>query len=142
MGSLNPLSDIAKDNISVGEGFGAKTEKEGWYGQDLEVKADPIIDPGTGPTLTIRVFEFSKNPEFKGNLTKQELFNMHWRQISTMLWSDGLVAIEEEDFPPKVEVDKDDPLKYKIFVVCKPKMGSFFVDSAKPLHEVIHKKKR
>jgi hypothetical protein len=120
-----------------GQAFGVNTEKEGWYGKEMNVQSSPIIDPGTGKTLTIRVFEFSRNPTWKGTLpAKQDIFNMHWRQIRNILWGDGLVAIQEKEFQPRIEYKGD---KYYIFLTCEPRMSTFFADKARPLHEYLKK---
>src|SRR3990167_3407185 len=76
-----------------GQAFGVKAGKEGWYGFETQTKpSDPMIDPGTGKPYVLRTFEFAKNPAFKAKtITKQELFNLHWRQIQALLWGDGLV---------------------------------------------------
>lgn len=107
-------SEEAKQGL--GETFSVQAE-EGWQGQEIHAKSTPLIDPGTGKAVIIRVFEFSKNPEFKADLSQQEIFNLHWGQIKTLLWSDGLEA--NKDIEPRV-VHKD--LKYQIFITCVPRL--------------------
>ena len=119
-----------------GQAFGVKTEKEGWYGNELQTKPTLMVDPGTGKALILRTFEFAKNPEFKTKaITKQELFNMHWRQIRVMLWGYGLVP--NEDAEPRIVIDKD---KYRIFILCQPKLNTFVADKLKTLQDIFKKK--
>lgn len=111
-------------------------DKEKWYGESVEAKSDPIIDPGTGKTLILRWFEFAINPEIKHTPTKQELFNAHWKQISTMLWGDGLVP--RQDINPRVEIGKKRGKgKYRIFVLCEPRLGTFVAEKPQNLQEMI-----
>lgn len=106
-----------------------------WYGHDINAQSAPLIDPGTGQTLTIRVFEFGVNPAWKGTVpSKQAVFNMHWKQLKTILWGDGLVAIQEKEFEPKIEFRGD---RYYIFLTCQPRNNTFFANKAKPLHEYL-----
>lgn len=116
-----------------------------WYGKSIETASDPVIDPGTGKPIIIRQFTFYFNPEALLKIkskkipmpTKQELFNSNWQQMKTMLWSDGLVAIEEEDFAPRIVVKKK---KYEIFLTCQPRMGTIVNDKIKNLIEVMNPK--
>ena len=66
---------------------------------------------------------------------KQELFNMHWRQIRVMLWGDGLVP--NEDAEPRIVIDKD---KYRIFILCQPRLNTFVADKLKTLQDIFKKK--
>ena len=114
------------------EAFEKTVGKQDWYGRDLEVKSGSVIDPGQGRELVIRQFEYSKNPAFKGHLTKQELFNMHWRQMQITLWGDGLVPFE--DIEPRVILGKKG---YKIFITCKPRLRTVIVDKPLNLKDII-----
>jgi len=119
-----------------GQAFGVKTEKEGWYGMEMQTKpSDPMVDSGTGKPYVLRTFEFAKNLSFKGTLTKQEIFNMHWRQIQTFLWGDGLVA--HEDVNPRIVIGKK---KYRIFILCKPRLMTIVVDKPQTLQEIFKPK--
>ena len=126
----------SKETIQeYGQTFGIKA-KEGWYGQEIQTKpSDPLIDPGTGKPYIIRAFEFAKNPEFKGKLTKQEIFNMHWRQIQALLWGDGLVP--NENINPRIHFRGN---KYKIFILCQPRLRTFVADKPKTLQQLLGKK--
>ena len=113
-------------------GWTTKATKEGWYGLDMETKSVPLIDPGTGRPYVLRTFEFVKNPEWKAKaITKQELFNMHWRQIQALLWGDGLVPYEDAN--PRIVMSKK---RYRIFILCKPRLSTFVADRPQTLQEL------
>lgn len=122
-------------NHSISDQFQIDAGKEKkWYGQEVGVEADQVfIDEAKGKPVIIRQFEFSFNPETVRKIrqkkipapTRQELFNAHWPQIKVMLWGDGLVAIEEAEFPPHVIVGKK---RYKILLTCQPRMGTIVND--------------
>lgn len=103
------------------------------FGADLATEGVKIQDPGYGQTVTIRTFEFKMNPEIKPFPTDtQQLFNAHARQISTLLWADGLVPFEEVS--PKVIINKRKKT-YTIFVVAKPNASNMFIEKARNLSE-------
>lgn len=122
------------------------TGSEKWYGQQVGTTSDPIIDPNLGSPYVIREFTFGFNPEVmekikNGKLPKlsqQELFNTNWKQIQVMLWGDGLVAIQDEVFPPRVIIGKS---QYKIILVCQPKQGVIVADKIKGLNQYLLKKR-
>ena len=117
--------------LKPGEGVdigGTKYE----YGADLNTEGTPLIDPGTGQTVTIRTFEFKVNSKIKRLPDKQALFNSHARQIKTILWGDGLIPLEE--IAPRVIMDKKNRF-YKIFIPCEAKLGVLFMDNPKNLSE-------
>lgn len=116
-------------------GDGVQVDKDTSYefGADLATEGAPIIDEGTGKRISIRLFEFKMNPEMLKRLpSKQELFNAHTRQISTILWSDGLQPLEE--IAPRVIIDVKKG-GYKIFVPCEGRLGQVFIDKAENLSE-------
>lgn len=101
----------------LGKSFDVQTDTEGWQGQEITSKSTPLIDPGVGKAVVLRVFSFYKNPEFTAKgLSQQEIFNMHWKQISVLLWGDGLRP--REDVQPKVVSEGQ---TYKIFITCEPR---------------------
>ena len=140
MGKIFKDKARTSEEVLAGQGdsFGVKTENENWHGTDLRAKSTPIMDPGVGKPLIIRSFEFSRNPEFKGTITKQDLFNMHWRQLRVMLWGDGLVP--REDINPRIEFMRNN--KYRIFITCEPRLGTFVQESPQTLNKLLQKKKR
>lgn len=115
--------------------------KDQWTSTDVETEGTPLIDPGTGQPFIIRQFEFSFNPETlkeikKNKLpapTKQQLFDSAWPQIRIMLWGDGLVAIEEAEFPPHIKIGKR---KYKIYITCQPRRGTMVNEKPFTLQEL------
>ncbi len=126
------------NNDYKGQEFIMEKGKETWSGQELATKSDPIIDPGTGKALVLRVFEFGMNPDYKGRRPcKQDIFNMHWRQLSTILWSDGLVP--KEDLNPRLEFIKGN--KYQIFLLCKPRSGTMIAEKPKTLQDLFKKRR-
>lgn len=108
-----------------------------WEGQELEVKSDPLIDPGSGQAVIIRVFEFEGNAETLKRMkpTKQELFNSHIGQIKIMLWGDGLETFEGVE--PKIVTSKKSD-KYRIAIACKPRMGVSVSETPQTLQDLIH----
>lgn len=130
------LKDTSHDNRKLEDHFGAKVEAEGWEGQELEVKSDPLVDAGTGKPLVIRIFDFKLNPALKRKefpKNKQDVFNSHARQIKDFLWKDGLVA--REDVSPRVQFSKKE-MKYRIFVLCEARYGMMWNDKPKTLQEL------
>lgn len=133
---VNDVNDTLKqaDNIST---FGVQAGDNSWVGEQISTQSDPMIDPGVGKPYVLRTFEFSKNPEFKGKINKQEIFNKHWRQISTILWGDGLVPVE--DINPRVEFTKNG--NYRIFILAEARLNTLVVDKPKTLQQILKKKK-
>ncbi len=117
--------------------FKVQAEHE-WIGKDIRVKSDPLIDPGVGKEVILRLFEFGVNPTYKGHKpNEQDIFNMHWRQIRTILWGDGLVAKEEVN-PRIIFTGKT----YKIFIACEPRLNTLVADKAHSLNDYLKPKKR
>ena len=121
-----------------------KREDFEWEGQQAQTEKVPLIDPGTGKPYILRVFEFAINPEFIHNnpglttLTQQDVFNMHWRQIRDMLWADGLIASQRVE--PRLIFAKNNK-KYRIFLLCEPKIGVMVADRPATLTQVLAKNK-
>lgn len=129
-------------NSSTGDQYEITDLKGKWTGQEVGVNSDiPLRDDGTGAKYIIRQFEFSFNPETLRKIrekkipapTQQELFNSHWPQIKIMLWGDGLVAIQEKELPPRMVIGKK---KYKIVLLCQPRMGIMVNDKVQTLQEI------
>ena len=113
-------------------------------GSAYELKTDstPMVDAGTGKPLILRTFEFAFSPAFllkakaeHITVNKQQIFNFHWPQIRTIIWSDGLVASTDVD--PRVIIGKK---RYRIFLLCEPKFRNVVVDRPKTLQEIFKKK--
>lgn len=127
------------DNRNLDAHLGAKVEADSsegrWEGQEIEVKSDPIIDPGTGKTVVLRVFEYSIDPSMpvKVRPTNQDLFNSHAMQIKHFLWKDGLRPFDEgQGLEPKVQFSKRER-KYRIIVPCEARFGQSFHERAQLL---------
>ena len=119
------------ENLKPGEGV------EGYeYGADLHTEGVPLIDPGTGKTVSIRTFTFRMNPIQKDYSNKQSIFNSHAKQIKTILWGDGLIPYEAVS--PRVIVDTKKKI-YNIFVPCEAKSGVLFIDKPRNLSEELLK---
>lgn len=120
-------------------------DKQKWKAQEVGVNSNvPLVDAGTGKEYVIRQFDFHFNPEIvkkvikKGYpVDKQSIFNAHWREIQLILWKDGLRAYEGVE--PRMLIGKK---KYKIILVCEPKLGVMVADKAKTLQEVLPGSKR
>lgn len=118
------------ENLTPGEGV------EGYeYASELSTDGAQIIDPGYGKTVTIRDFHFSMNPAVKELPDQQSLFNAHAKQISTILWADGLIPVDS--VAPRVIINKKKHL-YHIFVTCEARMNQVFIDKPKNLSEHLH----
>lgn len=133
-----PLKDI-KASRHEGNQFEIH-DKQKWIGQDVGVNSNvPLVDSGTGKQYVIRQFEFHFNPEVikRGMpVDKQAIFNSHWRQIQLELWKDGLKAYEGVD--PRIVIGKS---KYKIILVCEPKLGVMIADKAQTLQQITPSRK-
>lgn len=114
-----------------------------WYGQQVGANSDvPLMDDGKGSTYVIRQFSFGFDPEtlrkIKAKIipapTHQELFNSNWDQIRKMLWMDGMVAVQENEFAPKIVVKKSG---YTIIITCQPRMGIVVADKINKLQDVL-----
>lgn len=110
------------------------------YGADLQTEGAPLIDPGTGKTVSIRVFQFKMNPEKIKSFPndKQAIFNSHAKQIATILWGDGLMPLD--GVSPRVIIDRKKAL-YNIFVPCEARMNVMWIDKPKNLSEELIKGK-
>ena len=107
------------------------------YGADLHVEGTPLIDPEAGRTVSIRVFQFKINPEMKKNFpNKQTLFNAHAKQITTILWADGLRPFEESS--PRVIIDIKKGF-YQFFVPCEARLNQMFFDRPQNLNKALNK---
>ena len=123
-------------DLKPGEGVSVDKDTKYEFGADLSTEGTPLIDPGTGKTISIRVFDFKMNPDLKELPDRQTLFNSHSRQIATILWGDGLRPLEE--ISPRVIIDKKGG-SYKIFIPCEARLNTLFADRPKNLSEVLTK---
>lgn len=123
------------ENLKAGEGI------EGYeYASSLDTEGTQINDPALGQTRVIRGFEFKMNPEMIKYFPsdRQVLFNNHAKQMTTILWGDGLVPIE--DIPPRVIINRK-RRTYQIFIPCQAKRDTLFVDKPKSLQEQLKTKR-
>ena len=119
------------------------TDKYDWYGQKIETKSDPLIDPGSGKPVILRQFFFKYDPKVQEQVkrgyvktpTRQDLFNQVWPLLRPLIWSDGLVA--NTDISPKITVGKKG---FVIILTCEPRFGQMVADRPKRLEEVLNKK--
>ena len=125
------------ENLKAGDGVQIDQDTSYEYGSELSTDGVPLIDVGEGKQVLIRVFTFKINPEKAkevGFMNKQSIFNDHAKQISTILWGDGLRPLE--DTSPRVIIDAKKAI-YQIFVPCEAKTGVAFVDKSKNLQEIM-----
>lgn len=117
--------------------FEAQGSEGKWYGQTLESAGVPMIDSKSGKPLVLRTFEFALKPSALGKERPDQasLFNFHWPQIKTIIWSDGL--IENRDVSPRVIIGKK---RYRIFVLCEPKFRTAIVERPTDLQTIFKKK--
>lgn len=112
-------------------------ELENWSAGTYETEPVPLIDEGRGKTIAIRAFTFKMNPEMmKKYVSKQELFNAHAKQLSTILWGDGLRPYEGSS--PRVIINKKKNI-YQILVPCEARLGVVFPDRPKNLTQELMK---
>lgn len=123
-------------DLKPGDGVVLDDKTKYDYGADLHTEGMRINDPGIGKTVSIRVFDFKMNPDPKVVFPtdKQILFNAHAKQITTIMWGDGLVPLE--GVSPRVIINKKEH-KYQIFVPCEAKSDVLFYDKPKSLNEVL-----
>ena len=129
------LVDI-EGELKKGDGIQIDKDTKYEYGSQLETEGVPVIDPGEGKTVAIRVFSFNMNPGRKYYPGKQALFDAHARQISTILWGDGLIPLETNS--PRVIIDKKNGF-YQIIVPCEARRGVIFVDKPVNLSQELAK---
>lgn len=110
------------------------------YASELSTDGVPLIDPGTGKTIAIRVFTFKINPEKVkeiNKVNKQLIFNNHVKQITTILWGDGLRPLEE--VAPRVIINKRKGI-YQIFVACEARLNTVWGEKPNNLSELLNGK--
>jgi len=105
------------------------------YASELSTEGVPLIDPGGGGVVVIRVFKFKINPERKHLPGKQALFSSHAKQIETILWGDGLRPLESN--PPRVIINNKEGF-YQIMVPCIAARGVIFSEKDRN-PELLHK---
>ena len=128
------IQDI--EHLKPGEGVRLDDNTKYEFGADLESDKAAILDTGEGKSVVIRVFGFKMNPEVRGEIDKQNIFNAHSKQIATLLWGDGLRPLES--VPPRVIIDGKKGT-YQIFVPCEARSGVAFADKTRNLSEELLK---
>lgn len=132
--SIQVEGDLTQLKAGEGVSFG-DTKYE--YASDLQVEPTPLVDPATGKTVSIRLFEFKMSPDpmiLKNFPNQQTLFNAHAKQISTILWSDGMRPLEE--VAPRVIINKK-LRTYQIFVPCEPRLNMMVMETPRNLNDVL-----
>jgi hypothetical protein len=127
------INQLKGEGVQVGD-----TKYE--YGADLSTDGVPLIDPGVGKTVSIRVFHFKMDPSKIKHFPndKQAIFNSHAQQMRTILWGDGLVPLE--GVGPRVIINTKSH-SYDIFIPCEARLNTIFVDRPKNLSEELLKGK-
>ena len=131
---IKQLVDV-KGDLKPGTGIEVGDNTKYEYASELSTDKVPLIDPGGGEIVSIRVFTFKMNPERQHFPGKQALFNTHARQIETILWGDGLRPLESN--PPRVIINNKKGI-YQIFVPCLAAKGVFFSERDRN-PELLHK---
>lgn len=122
------------DKLTPGTGV------EGYeYGSDLQTEGVPVMDPGVGKTISIRVFDFKMDPlKAKNfNVDQQTLFNTHASQIKTILWADGLIPMEQAS--PRVVIHKKKKM-YQILIACEPRLHQTIIEKPQSLTKLLKPK--
>lgn len=123
LGNLCRLRGIVSDSM-----LDIDTGLEKWKAQQVQTQSKPIDDPGIGQAIVIRGFKFVFKPETLRMIqekklpipSKQELFNSVWPQIRLNLWGEGLMAIQEKGFEPKMKITKK---MFVITLLCEPTLA-------------------
>ena len=105
------------------------------YASQLETDSTPLIDPGGGGVVVIRVFTFKMKPDRQHFPGKQALFNAHAKEIERFLWGDGLRPLESNS--PRVIINSKGGF-YQIFVPCIAAKGVIFSEKDRN-PELLHK---
>lgn len=128
---------IEGGDLKPGEGIQVDDKTSYEYGANLETPTTPLIDEGRGKTISIRLFEYTMNPELKHFPTdKQLVFNAHAKQIATILWTDGFRPLDE--VPPQVIIDRKKRI-YRIFVPCEARLNQVVIEKPKNLSQELAK---
>lgn len=92
--------------------------KEGEVHSDIHLEDDA----GFGKTIVVRSFDFKANPTAFHAYTpsKQELFNVHAKQIEEYLWADGLQPMPDVHIQVILSKRRDG---YRIVVGAEPRQG-------------------
>ena len=137
-GKMNKEQKQFKKNVEElkpGDGIQIDKDTKYEYASDLKTDNVPLVDPGGGGVVVIRVFNFKMNPERKHFPGKQALFNSHAKQIEHTLWGDGLRPLESNS--PRVIIDSKKGF-YQIMVPCIAAKGVFFSERDRN-PELLHK---
>lgn len=109
-----------------------------WEGEEVQAESKTKIeeDTGTGQAVILRFFEFGVNvEEFKKHKpTAQELFNSHYRGMTSLMWGDGLKPFEGVE--PRLQFSKDKK-KYRFIMACVPSAGNVLTDKPKTLSQLL-----
>lgn len=111
-----------------------------WDTNEVSFNTDPLVDPRTGKNLVVRCSTFKFPPaiiDSKKKPSKQELFNSVAKQISDMLWKDGLARVEDESVAPKVSVG---PNGFTVYITAEARNGVMWNDNARALEDIMKKK--
>ncbi len=92
--------------------------KQGEVHSDIHLEDDE----GFGKTIVVRSFDFKANPTAFHHHTpsKQELFNVHAKQIEEYLWADGLQPMPDVNIQVILSKKRDG---YRIVVGAEPRRG-------------------
>ena len=123
------------ENLKPGTGVQVDKDTKYEYASELSTDNVPLIDPGGGGVVVIRVFKFKMNPEKKHFPGKQALFNTHAKQIEHSLWGDGLRPLESNS--PRVIINSKGGF-YQIMVPCIAAKGVIFSEKDRN-PELLHK---
>lgn len=117
---------------------GAPVDNVNWDVKKGEVHSDPVFDPGVGPKLVIRRFNFQMPPGVKEKLTAQEILDYHKKNtVIPMLWKDELDLAQE----PRIVAGKKGA--FTIVAICAPRLlsgvlKSRFNERPELIHNIIN----
>lgn len=120
------------ENLKPGEGIQVDKETKYEYGSQLDTGGFRLEDPSEGQQVSIRTFTFRINPAKRREIetiSKQAIFNQHAKQITNVLWGDGLRPLEEVS--PRVILNVKKGF-YQIFIPCQAAKGVIWSSKDKP----------
>ena len=126
------------ENLERGTGVKVGEDTSYDYAGKFETEGMPLIDPGTGKTVSIRTFTYKIDPKKVRSVpdNKQQIFNDHAGFIRRVLWGDGLVPLE--NISPRVIINKK-KLVYQIFVPCEARLNTVWADKPQNLSHLLAK---
>lgn len=105
-----------------------------WEGAHKETDLHPIHNEGGGKPIILRTFDFDL-PPMENLPTNQQLLEANKTKITTFLWKDELVPIQEFKC-----VKSKDGRHFRIFATCQAKAGSVILEEPKLIQDLLNER--